>query len=54
MDHESYQDLIRQMAFIRDSQYRSDPDRHEAILANLQYTVQTILEKLRNEFEPLR
>lgn len=52
MGHESYADLLTRLVDARDYQYRTDPERNEARLQSLESIVQSMLEKLRDAFEP--
>ena len=49
---QTYADLLDQLIDVRDCQYPTDPERDEARLKILESVVQTMLEKLRNQFDP--
>jgi hypothetical protein len=49
---QSFEDLLNELIAIRDGDYRSDPERNEARLRSLESIMQTVLEKLRDRFEP--
>lgn len=44
----TYAKLIQELCRLRAAPYRSDPERHEAIIDGLLFIVQTMLEKLRD------
>lgn len=50
---QSFQDLLNEFVNAREMAClaRNDPDRNSARLDNIEYTVQTILEKLRDKFD---
>ena len=52
MGHETYQNMLGRLVSVRDGDYRSDPDRHEARLDAMESILQSMLEKLRDQFEP--
>jgi hypothetical protein len=45
----SWESLLRSLVEVRDGLYRSEPDRDEARRDNLEWIVQAMLEKLRDE-----
>lgn len=54
MGHESFGDLLNRLVDIRDDgEYRSDPERDAARLNNLESIMQSVLEILRDKYEPL-
>jgi hypothetical protein len=44
----TWEGLLKALVECRDASYRSDPERDKARLDNLEYVVQSILEKLRD------
>lgn len=46
----TWQGLLDDFIRVRDAQYRSDPDEAAARMESIEYTLQTILEKLRDQF----
>ena len=48
----SYQDLLQKLVNIRDDRYRNDRERNQARLDAVEEILRSLLEKLRNEFEP--
>lgn len=51
MGHETYHSMLERLVEVRDGDYRSDPERHEARLNVIEGIMQTMLEKLRDKFE---
>ena len=52
MGHETYASMLDQLVEARDSgHYRSDPERNEARVNAMESILQTMLEKLRDEFD---
>lgn len=49
---QTFGDLLNDFIRTRDAEYRTDPEMREAWLSNLSYTVQTMLEMLRDQFDP--
>jgi hypothetical protein len=47
----TWESLLETFIEVRDRQYRSDPDRDAARLDNLEFIMQRILEKLRDQEE---
>jgi hypothetical protein len=47
----TFENLIEQFVGLRDYPYRSDPERDEARLQNLESTMLAVLEKLRDKFD---
>jgi len=47
----SWESLLEEFHRIRMGEYRSDPERQEALIEAMAYTLQTILEKLRDRGE---
>ena len=50
MGYATYQDLLDSLVYVRDVDYRSDPERAEARFNSLESIMQALLEKLRHEF----
>ena len=46
---ETWEGLLEDLVAARNGDYRSDPERNEARLNAIEYIVQTMLEKLRDE-----
>lgn len=49
---QSFEDLLNKLIAIRDAEYPGDPERNEARLNALESIMKTVLEKLRDRFEP--
>jgi len=47
----SYSSLLDMLIEARDADYRSDPERNEARLNMIESVMQTLLEKLRDQFD---
>lgn len=45
----TWDDLLNHLVEVRDAEYRTEPERHEAIRRCMIFVVQTMLEKLRDE-----
>lgn len=54
MGHETFQSMLDRLVEIRDAEYRNDPDRTAARIDSMESILQSILEKLRDQFEPRR
>lgn len=50
MGHETYQEMLDRLVGVRDREYRSDPERDEARRHSIESVMQSLLEKLRDEF----
>lgn len=50
----TYADLLDHLVSVRDAEYRSDPEREDAIKGALLYVMQAVLEKLRDKFDTNR
>lgn len=48
----TWQSLLDQFVHVRQAEYRDENDREEALIDQMVYTVQTILEKLRDSEAP--
>jgi len=48
----TFDDLLKNFIEVRDGYYRSDPDRLAATIVEMSYTLQAILEKLRDLHDP--
>jgi len=46
----TWQGLLDEFVRVRSIQYRDDPEEAVARMESIEYTLQTILEKLRDEF----
>ena len=44
----TWQKLLDNFARVRQAEYRNENDREEALIEEMAYTIQTILEKLRD------
>lgn len=44
--------LLEQLVDVRDEQYRDDVERDKSRLLQVEYTLQTMLEMLRDRFDP--
>lgn len=51
MGHETYAQMIERLVEVRDGDYRSDPERHEARLDSLESIMLALLERLRDQHE---
>lgn len=47
----TFQHLLDQFVRVRDAQYRSDPDEAAARMESIEFTIQGILELLRDKYE---
>lgn len=45
----TWQSLLDEFVRVRQASYRDENDREEALIEQMAYTMQTILEKLRDE-----
>ena len=52
MGHETYQNMLDRLVWVREAKYASDPDRADTMIECMESILQTMLEKLRDNFEP--
>jgi hypothetical protein len=48
----TWQDLLDNFWRVRNGDYRSEPEHQEAIIEEMAFVIQTILEKLRDLHDP--
>ncbi len=48
----TWQNLLTEFVRVRDAQYRDDPEAAAARMESIEYTIQTMLEKLRDFHDP--
>jgi hypothetical protein len=48
----TFQSLLDEFCRVRDAEYRDDPEQDAARMDSIEYTIQAMLEMMRDRFDP--